>query len=402
MLSTPPFATLATRLAAPARLLATRLGRSFASRRRAAGEGSALGGRLEGRLHVPVLAQSGEADLWDATLAEYAALAMAGDWERLLADLHGADIARSFAPGGCSLAGLISEGGRAALAAALARGDWSAALAEVEVLTQMQEAHGSDPMAACLLAQAHLDYAAARRKSAPGPGIPREIWQEVTHQTALAEAILEPFDPIEEDSPLIAGTRYLLVRGIADGAAQCRDWYEDWSDLDPTNPEPHLTHAADLMPKWFGTLHGFDAEARQAMRRTRPSTGAAAYALFQMAAAECLGDLPPNLDVPLYVEGLHDHFHAAPSQYRANIVAAALARLDRDIALAVLSPDHAALVRDALAEHLRHGLREVHLSAWRQGEAGYHYALSQVFAEELAKGAHIYPGSDGLVARLPG
>lgn len=402
MLSTPPFASLATRLAAPARLLAIRLGRGISLRRKAEGEVLAFTGPLESRLHVPILERSAEAELWAGRIADYAGLASAGAWDRLFADLRQADLARTVAPGGRSLAALISAGGRAALVVALTRQDWSAALREIELLAEVQEARADDPMAACLLAEAHLDYAAARRKAEPGPGIPREVWQDVVQHTAMAEAALEPFDPIEEDSPQVAGARYLLVRGIEDGAVQCRDWYEDWSDLDPANPEPHLTHAVHLLPKWFGTLSGFDAEARQAMRRTRPRTGAAAYALFQMAAAESLGDLPQALDIPLYLAGLNDHFRATGCQHRANIVGAALSRLDHDIAHSVLPSQHGGLVRAALGKHLRHCLRNLHLSAWGPGEAGFHYALSQVFAEELARGAHIYSGPEGLVARLPG
>lgn len=401
MLPTPSLPGLATRLAAPARLLATRLGHLARTPRSA--PPLVPGVLLEGRLHAPVLDTSSEAALWQATRADYAALAAAGHWAELFSTLRHADHERTAAPGGRRLAALISEGARADLAQMLARRDWSAALAEIDRLADVQSAHEADPMAAHLLAQAHLDYGWARRSAEPGPGVPREVWQDFLHHTALAEAALGTFDPIEEDSPLLAGTRYLLVRGIEEGDAHCRDWYEDWSDLDPTNPEPHLVHAVHLLPQWFGTLIGFEDEARAAMQRTRHCTGVSAYALFHLAATEVLGDLPPRADVQLYVAGLVDHFHATGCQYRANIVAAALTELHHGLAEASTArPKDRLVVQETLDDHMRNCIREFHLSAWENREAGIAYALTQVFARELAKGEHVYLGPEGLVARLPG
>lgn len=403
MVTTPQIPGLATRLAAPARLLATRLGHLARARRAAQPAPPVPGAILEGRLHAPVLEASPESALWAATRADHAGLAAAGRWDELFATLRHADHQRTAAPGGRRLAALISEGARAELAQLLARRDWPAALAAIDRLAEVQAAHETDPMAAHLLAQAHLDYGWARRSAEPGPGVPREVWQDFLHHTALAEAALGTFDPIEEDSPLLAGTRYLLVRGIEDGDAHCRDWYEDWSDLDPTNPEPHLAHAVHLLPQWFGTLTGFETEARAAMQRTRHCTGVSAYALFNLAAAEVLGDLPPAADVRLYVAGLVDHFHATGCQYRANTVAAALTELHHGLEEAAAArPKDWLVVQETLDDHLRNSVREFHLSAWESGRAGISYALEQVFGRELAKGEHIYLGPEGLVARLPG
>ncbi|GAB1364111.1 hypothetical protein MASR1M32_33470 [Rhodobacter sp.] len=313
-----------------------------------------------------------------------------------------ADHDRTAAPGGRRLASLISEGARHALAQALARHDWPAALTGIDHLAEVQAAHADNPMAAHLLAQAHLDYGWTRRSAEPGPGVPREVWQDFLHHVALAEATLEAFDPIEENSPLLAGSRYLLVRGIEDGDSQCRDWYEDWSDLDPTNPEPHLTHAVHLLPQWFGTLTGFEDEARAAMRRTRYCTGGSAYALFHLAAADAQGDLPPRVDLDLYVAGLIDYFHATGCQYRANTVAAALTDLHHSLGDAPAAARRRRMVQETLDDHLRNALREFHLSAWENGSACISYALNQVFAAELDRGEHICLGPEGLEGRLPG
>ena len=357
---------------------------------------------LEGRLHAPVLAHSPEADLWAARRAEHAALADQGRWTELFALMRIADHDRTAAPGGRRLASLISEGARAALTRELAHQDWPAALTEIDHLAEVQAAHADNPMAAHLLAQAHLDYGWARRCAEPGPGVPRDVWQEFLHHVALAEATLEAFDPLEENSPLLAGSRYLLVRGIEDGDSQCRDWYEDWSDLDPTSPEPHLTHAVHLLPQWFGTLAAFEDEARAAMKRTRHCTGVSAYALFHLAAADASGDLPPRVDVELYVAGLIDHFHATGCQYRANVVAAALTELHHSLGDVPAAGRRRMVVQETLDDHLRNAVREFHLSAWENGSSCISYALSQVFAAELERGEHIYLGPEGLVGRMPG
>ncbi|MDQ2067576.1 hypothetical protein Q9295_14450 [Xinfangfangia sp. CPCC 101601] len=403
MLTTSPFAALTTRLATPARLLAARLGKG----RMGEQSGSAAQDRaeagpvavLEGRLHAAILPQSPMQKLWQAQVDEAALLAEAGQWRRLFDSLRQADRDRAAAPAGRRLACLISEGARAALAKPLACKDWTAALAELDRLVAVQAAHPADPMAAAVLALAHLDYGWARRAANLGPAIPREAWAAFTQHTRLAEAVLDGFDPIEEDSPHLARARYLLVRGIEDGDALCRDWYEDWSDLDPSNAEPHVVHAEHLLPQWFGTFAGFEPAARRAMKRTQDRSGAAAYALFHRAAAKVLGELAPGADIKLYIKGLQDYYAATPGQHHANQTAAALAALLADLIEIGPEAHEAQLVRQALSTHLRQNLREIHLSTWEQGAIGVSQALREVFGAELGQGAHLYASETGLVAK---
>ena len=201
-------------------------------------------------------------------------------------------------------------------------------------------------------------------------------------------------------SPLIAATRYHLVRGLEEGESLFRDWYEDWSDLDPTCAEPHAAHAVHLLPNWYGRLDTFDAAARAAARRTGDVAGAQAYAVFYLSAAEALGDPPEGMDLGLFLRGLLDYHHVTGCQFRANIVAAALT--DRARALSEQAAPGAMRLRmvlDVLEDYLTGVLREFHLPAWDQGEVSIHWALEQVFAEPLARGAHIHPGPAGLETR---
>lgn len=406
MVSTPQNSGLATRFAAPARLLAARLSRlrptHSAEPVRLADRLPAVPALLDGRVHVPVLDVASEITACAQISATYAQMAAEDRWKQLLDAMCDADQSRASAPGGHRLADLISRGARASLTKALEKRDWETADAEIDRFEAVRSAHPDGYGAAHLLAQAHLDIGWARRSAEPGPGVPRDIWQLFLNHTALAEAALDDLDPIQEMSPLLAGTRYFLVRGIEDGESLFRDWYEDWSDLDPTNPAPHNAHAAHLLPNWFGTLVDFDREARAAMARTAHCSGASAYAVLYLAAAETHGAYPEGMDLPLFLGGLMDFYRATCCQYRANIVAGALTELHHSYAQDA-KPGSARLtvLRDALAEHLRENLREFHLPAWENGQSCIQYALEQVFAKELARGEHIYVGAEGLTSHLP-
>ncbi|WP_225029445.1 hypothetical protein, partial [Xinfangfangia pollutisoli] len=304
------------------------------------------------------------------------------------------------APGGQRLAALVSQGARAALTGAIAAGDLPRAEEALDRLAAVAACHAESYAAAQIHAQGHLDLGWARRSAAADAPDARGAWQGFLSHTAEAERILDPFDPIAENSPLIAATRYHLVRGLEEGESLFRDWYEDWCDLDPTCAEPHAAHAVHLLPNWYGRLDTFDAAARAAARRTGDVTGAQAYAVFYLSAIEALGDPPEGMDLGLFLRGLMDYHHVTGCQYRANVVAAALT--ERAVQLTEAAAPGALRLRavlDLLEDHLTGTLREFHLPAWDQGETAIHWALGQVFAGPLAQGAHIHLGPEGLEAR---
>jgi hypothetical protein len=181
------------------------------------------------------------------------------------------------------------------LSAAITRKDWTAALAEIETLEGLYDRNPDDYCAAQVVAQGHVDFANARRKSAPQGQLSREIWSEGAVHFERAETLVTLFDPIEEMSPLLAGTRYGLVPGIEDGGAVSREWYEDWVDLDPEDATVHAAHAVNMLPGWYGSLSGFERAARRSVRMTEAVTGKASYAVFHISAAEALGDLSPTI-----------------------------------------------------------------------------------------------------------
>jgi hypothetical protein len=354
------------------------------------------------RLDVPVMLRGPEATEWDCVRADHAAMADAGEWADLLDALRFADEDRSMASGGRRVMHLISEGARTTLRAALDRGDLATAGAELRRFQAVLEMHPDDHAAAHLLAQALIDIGTLKRDLASKGQLSHDLWAESAAHFQAAEAILDEFDPIERMSPLLAGTRYLLVRGIEDGASLCRDWFEDWCDLDPEDDLAHATHAVLMMPGWFGSLAGFEKAARRAATMSHAATGKAAYAIFHLSACETLGDMLPTLDVELFIEALADYQSATGCQHRANIAANVLTEMIHGYHRMGPSANYQLTkARTALSDVLWNRLHEVHLESWTHRADGLAYALCEVFGPALQRGARISRRGEGLFARVP-
>lgn len=354
------------------------------------------------RLDVPVMLRGPEATEWDCVRADHAAMADAGEWSDLLDALRFADEDRSMASGGRRVMHLISEGARATLRAALDRRDLAACAAELRRFEAVFELHPEDPAAAHLLAQTLIDIGTLKRDMATQGQLTNDLWAESAAHFQTAETLLDQFDPIEQMSPLLAGTRYLLVRGIEDGASLCRDWFEDWCDLDPQDDVAHATHAVFMMPGWFGSLAAFEKAARRAAMMTHTVTGKSAYAIFHLSAAETLGDMLPTLDIEMFIEGLADYQSATGCQHRANIAANVLTELVHGYRRMGPSANfQLTKARTALSDVLWNRLHEVHLESWAHRADGLAYALCEVFGPALQRGGRISRRSEGLFTRVP-
>lgn len=349
------------------------------------------------RIDVPVVRQGAERTEWQCIRDDHAAMAAAGEWADLLEALRFTDQERVMASGGQRVAPLISEGMRAELGIAIARKDWTAAQAELERLEGIYDRNPEDYCAAQVVAQGHVDFAVARRASAPKGQLSREIWSEGAVHFDRAEALVTLFDPIEEMSPLLAATRYALVAGIEDGGDVCREWYEDWVDLDPEDAAPHAAHAVNMLPGWLGSLSGFEREARRAVRLTSGVTGKAAYAAFHIAATRALGDFSPTIDHELFFEAVSDYQTATGCQLRANVAAHLLSGLAMEFRKA--GPDAAyqlTKTRAALSDVLWNRLREIQLDCWTPNSESLAFAMAEVFGPALKRGARIVRRGDGL------
>ncbi|MCX7287968.1 MAG: hypothetical protein NTW20_10535 [Rhodobacterales bacterium] len=355
-----------------------------------------------GRLDVAVMGQGPEMTEWQCIRDDHAAMADAGEWPDLLDALRFADQDRTMASGGRRVALLISEGARAGLILALERQDVPAMALELKRFEALLEMHPQDPAAAHLLAQALIDIGLFKRDLATRGQLSRDLWEESAAHFDAAEHLLDEFDPIEQMSPLLAATRYLLVGGIEDGATLCRDWFEDWCDLDPEDAMAHATHAVHMLPGWFGSLTAFEKAARRAATMTDSVTGKAAYAIFHLSAAETLGEMLPSLDLELFLRGLADYQAATGCQHRANVAANVLAGMVRSYEKAGPSENYPLTkARTALSDVLWNRLHEVHLDQWTLGADGLAFALCEAFGPALKRGARISRRGEGLFTRVP-
>jgi hypothetical protein len=370
--------------------------------RREQGSGAALpdgmtADQVLARLDAPVLRLGAEKTEWQCIRDDHAAMAAAGEWADLLEALRYTDQERVMASGGQRVAPLISEGMRASLTQAIGKQDWTAALVELEALEALYDRNPDDYCAAQVVAQGHIDYATARRKAAPQGQLSREAWSEGAVHFDRAETLVTLFDPIEEMSSLLAATRYGLLAGIEDGGSVCREWYQDWVDLDPEDASAHAAHAVNMLPGWHGSLSAFEKEARRAVRMTEAATGKAAYAVFHITAVETLGDLSPTVDLELFCEAVSDYQTATGCQHRANVAARLLSRLAMDFRKEGASAAwQLTKVRAALSDVLWNRLREIQLDCWTHGTESLAFAMAEVFGPALKRGARIVRRGDGL------
>jgi hypothetical protein len=350
-----------------------------------------------GRLDAPVLRFGAERTEWQCIRDDHAAMAAAGEWSDLLEALRYTDQERVMASGGQRVAPLISQGMRAALTGAINDQDWTAAATELAALEGLHDRNPDDYCAAQVVAQGHIDLAIARGKAAPQGHISRDLWVDRATHFVRAESLLTQFDPIEELSPLLAATRYALVPGIEDGGSVCREWYEDWVDLDPEDAAAHAAHAVNMLPGWHGSLAAFEKEARRAVRMTDGVTGKTAYALYHIVAIDALGDMSPTIDLEFFCEALADYQSATGCQLRANIAAHLLSGMAIDLRHQnVASTYQLSKVRAALSDVLWNRIREIQMDCWTRGTESLAFALAEVFGPALKRGARIVRRGDGL------
>lgn len=185
-------------------------------------------------------------------------------------------------------------------------------VADETVLKRVEEAlhaNPSDPYLTALLAQLYIDRGWCARGGGWSHEVTEEGWRELMSSFDKARALLARFDPREIRSPFYARVKFQLMvtEEAENGLDHARDAYQDWSDMDISNPLPHRQFAFFALPRWFGDWDSFDVEARRAADRTRTISGKAAYADFYLQALgydedDCL----INLDPQYFAEAIHD------------------------------------------------------------------------------------------------
>jgi hypothetical protein len=133
---------------------------------------------------------------------------------------------------------------------------------------------------------------------------------------------LDRFDPLEQNSPAWARLRCALLETEAAPSKRISDDYEDLIDLDPGCPAHMLALGADMTPGRFGRWDLLDREARRTAARVSDLWGSGGYALVYMGALTQDLGAERQIDIELFVAGLHDIIARHPTQHMANRLAA--------------------------------------------------------------------------------
>ena len=161
-----------------------------------------------------------------------------------------------------------------------------------------------------------------------------EFWPEAEKARAYrhqaqhflkARAILSRYDATSMMSPLLAGANYELALGTPDGQTRLPKLFEEWIDLDPSNPSIYSIHMPQLFADGPIRLTVLAAEADKAEERTRETLGVGGFALCVMPAVADCPELRDHVDVERLSNGLLDLARLSGTQADVNWAAATLA-----------------------------------------------------------------------------
>ena len=106
----------------------------------------------------------------------------------------------------------------------------------VEQLVAIHHAYPDNHILAVIAARAHLILAETCEADFWPEAERRNAYRKMAHHYLSAEGILNHFDAVTYMSPLVAGSTYRLAMGMPDGGSRMRPAFEDWIDLDPSDP----------------------------------------------------------------------------------------------------------------------------------------------------------------------
>ena len=243
------------------------------------------------------------------------------EWERTLESTPGGlrfhDVGVKTALSG--LKGLIDEMPRTALA------DLKAAEDELGHFLDTHRRSADCHVLALLAARAHLMIGEACRAEAWPEELHRDLWRRMAKHFVQAGEILSDFDPLAYMSPLLAEAHYLQALGSPGGAHRLQQLFEDWIDLDPSNPLIYERHADFLADDMLVDDASIMAEADKALARTEGSLGFGGYALFFLPLLSRRDGARSMMDDDLFASAVFDLASMSASQAEVNQAANVLA-----------------------------------------------------------------------------
>ncbi len=301
------------------------------------------------------------------------------NWADLAKVIRKADTERTLTPGAMPIAELIAYGARADVIVAAEHAineaestTPKAALDGIEDLERILEDHPDDYVIASIVAQSHIDIGWAWRGNGWDIEVPQRNRDAFACHFERAGEIIAPFAKKYPDSPLVAATYCAQVGGPAGKKNRVADNYEHLIDLNPLNPRPMRAMGNHLLPRWFGSYAQLELEARRTAARTEHVWGAGGYTWVQFDAISCDDEACAHLDLPFFIDGLHDILDRKPDPYTANLLAAYCANT---IGQSFSGNDQADHVRAQIADCtewiVREHLTELHPMIWAHAAHGF-------------------------------
>jgi hypothetical protein len=313
-------------------------------------------------------------------------------WSDLSDLLRTADADRNATPGAMPLEDLYAYGARAdvILAAehALIGGSPdpdAPILAGIEALEAVLEEHGEDYAVAAVVAQAHMDLGWAWRGTDWDEEVPEYNLAVFNAHFERAEEILQDFDAVRYDSPLLAAAHCALLAGCRPGNHSVAERYHRLIQLNPGNPQSMRALGSHLLPRWHGSLEDLELEARRTALRTQDTWGAGGYTWVQFDAITCDENACANLDVDFFIDELHDILDQSPDAHTANLLAAYCANA---VGQARSGNAAADAVRQEIADCatwiVKDHLTELHPMIWAHAARGFDNNLRVYSAARFA------------------
>lgn len=308
-------------------------------------------------------------------------LVVAGDWTTLAAQIADWENRLAETPSGIRKHELGIETCLTGLQTLLDAADRttldSLTLAEAEAdrFVARHRAMPEDHILAILAARAHIAVGASCNADYWPEDQRKRAWRQMAQHYVLAEDILTPFDPVTCMSPLLGEAYYHLALGMPDGGKRLRLLFEDWIDLDPSNPAIYATHAPQLLPRNLGSLDELRSASFEARERTAETLDDGGYALFWLSLLDEDEEVLEVMDTQTFANGLLDLARLSSTQAEVNW-AAALLMQQRDST----EGDAARIYGAALHRLVRRHMGVIYPRFWHVDLADIRNLLSDVYA----------------------
>lgn len=353
-------------------------------------------------------------------------LARLEDWDKLTAEIAAADTERLKTPGGMPVAELLAYGARndvvSAAEHALINGypaHDANLMAGIEDLEHVLSEHPENPALAAIVALAHVDLGWSWRGTAWKIEVPIRNLEAFSAHFDRAASILDNFDSISLNSPLIASAKCALSAGSKLTNRQVVRRFETWIELDPRNGRAYRAFGAQMLPRWNGSYEQLELEARRTAGRTHDVWGAGAYAWTMFDAIANDTEACARVDLDFFLDGVRDIVRNSYDQHTVNLL---LAYCANTMGATQTGNNEADYVRAQIAAAanwiVREHLTELHPMLWAHAARGFDNALRvrcperfaasghsdamhflrSLFRRELASGKHVVFSRQGLDA----